>query len=300
MTQTTRPRSASNAKDCAILTILGLLSTILERINFNTLTREGIYLLSATPLTMNSPKLRISVGTNEYWIGDLSRRLLPLVLLVIALAVCCVPNSALAIAINDNVITTGACNVRSSPAGTLYANGQPNGATGVVIGGPTTASLSGTSYVWWNINFSSGQDGWVASINIQTVSTVPASPTSLYASGGNNVVGLAWNDNSNNETGFKLERKVGSGGSWSLYATLGANVAGATDTSVTPGTTYFYRVYAYNSYGPSPYYSNEASATPTGGTPPTATTKAASSITASSAQMNATINPNGYNTTAYF
>jgi hypothetical protein len=45
-----------------------------------------------------------------------------------------------------------------------------------------------------------------------------------------------------------------------LYATVGANVAGYTDTGVVAGNTYYYRVYAYNTAGPSPYYSNEASA----------------------------------------
>ena len=87
-------------------------------------------------------------------------------------------SSALAISIGDRVQTTGSPNVRQSAAGTPYANGQPQGALGIAVDGPTSATLNGTLYVWWNINFDTGQDGWVADINLQSVSpTTPTSPS---------------------------------------------------------------------------------------------------------------------------
>jgi hypothetical protein len=95
-----------------------------------------------------------------------------------------------------------------------------------------------------------------------TVATpdVPASPTNLEASvvGGNNNIWIAWSDNSNNESGFHIERRVGATGLWGLYASTGADVWSFRDFGVQGGNTYYYRVYAYNAAGPSAFYTNEA------------------------------------------
>lgn len=69
-------------------------------------------------------------------------------------------------------------------------------------------------------------------------------------------VNVSWQDNSPNEAGFKLERRV-STGSYIQIATLGANVIAHVDSAVSRGNTYTYRVRAYNSAGDSAY-SNEA------------------------------------------
>ncbi|MEW6039998.1 MAG: DUF1566 domain-containing protein [Elusimicrobiota bacterium] len=83
--------------------------------------------------------------------------------------------------------------------------------------------------------------------------SAPAAPsnlviTAVYISS----VTLTWQDNSNNETGFRIERKV-SGGSYAQVATAGANVTGYTDTGLGEGVTYYWRVCAYNSAGNSAY-----------------------------------------------
>jgi len=67
-------------------------------------------------------------------------------------------------------------------------------------------------------------------------------------------------DNSYGETGFKIERKTGSEGTYIQIATVDANVTSYIDTGLSGGTTYYYRVMAYNSSGNSSY-SNEASDT---------------------------------------
>jgi Divergent InlB B-repeat domain len=64
---------------------------------------------------------------------------------------------------------------------------------------------------------------------------------------------LAWTDNSNNEDGFKIERKTGTSGTYGEIAKLGANVASYTDTNLTDGATYCYRLRAFNSAGNSAY-----------------------------------------------
>ncbi len=64
---------------------------------------------------------------------------------------------------------------------------------------------------------------------------------------------LTWADNSNNETGFKIERSTATTGPFSQIATVGANVDSYIDANLANGTTYCYRVRAYNSAGESPY-----------------------------------------------
>jgi hypothetical protein len=71
-------------------------------------------------------------------------------------------------------------------------------------------------------------------------------------------IDLTWQDNSNEETGFKIERKTGFG-SYSQIATVGAGMTAYTNSGLSAGTTYYYRVRAYNAAGNS-NYSNEASA----------------------------------------
>lgn len=63
---------------------------------------------------------------------------------------------------------------------------------------------------------------------------------------------LNWNDNSNNETGFKIERKIGSG-NFILIDSVGANVTTYTDNSISDTGLYYYRVYAFNSNAVSGY-----------------------------------------------
>lgn len=90
---------------------------------------------------------------------------------------------------------------------------------------------------------------------------IPAAPSNLRATTvSGSRIDLAWNDNSNNETGFKIERKTGVGGAWGQIATVGASAASYSNTGLAGGTQYFYRVRANNGVGDSGY-SNEANAT---------------------------------------
>lgn len=81
-------------------------------------------------------------------------------------------------------------------------------------------------------------------------------------------VDLDWTDNSNNETGFAIERKTGSSGTWSKIANVGANVTHYASTGLKGGTSYYYRVRAVVSGVGSSAYSNEASVTTPVANPP--------------------------------
>ncbi|MCD6049166.1 MAG: metallophosphoesterase, partial [Verrucomicrobia bacterium] len=90
---------------------------------------------------------------------------------------------------------------------------------------------------------------------------VPAAPSGLTATPASATqINLAWNDNSGNETGFKIERKTGATGSWSQIATVGAGVETYPNTGLSAAATYYYRVRANNGSNNSAY-SNEAVAT---------------------------------------
>jgi hypothetical protein len=68
---------------------------------------------------------------------------------------------------------------------------------------------------------------------------------------------LTWQDNSNDEDNFAIERKTGTNGAYSQLASVAANVTSYLDTDVTSGVTYCYRVQAVNNAGASAY-TNEA------------------------------------------
>lgn len=92
----------------------------------------------------------------------------------------------------------------------------------------------------------------------------PAAPSALKALYAAPAINLSWNDNSNNEIGFTIERKVANT-VFELIARVTPNTKTYIDqTSLKPGITYTYRTKTYNNDGSS-NYSNEASITVPGG-----------------------------------
>lgn len=86
--------------------------------------------------------------------------------------------------------------------------------------------------------------------------SAPKPPTSLAADAVSSTqINLYWHDNSDNESGFKIQRKE-PGKSYALIKTVKSNTTSYKDMGLNADTKYYYQVWAYNSVGES-VYSNE-------------------------------------------
>ena len=97
-------------------------------------------------------------------------------------------------------------------------------------------------------------------VSVTTPAGPPNAPNTLtaFASSATQIT-LNWTDDSNNETGFQIERSNTSGSGFSWIASTSADSASYSDIGLNPGTSYFYRVRAVNNVGPSTY-TDEATA----------------------------------------
>lgn len=90
----------------------------------------------------------------------------------------------------------------------------------------------------------------------------PAAPSNLTVTAtACDQVDLTWQDNSDDETQFRIERST-NGSDFSEIDSVGAGITSYSDTTVAENTTYWYRVRAYNSYGYSGYSNTDSDTTP--------------------------------------
>jgi hypothetical protein len=129
-------------------------------------------------------------------------------------------------------------------------------------------------------NLSQGVFATAAAVATPTPTPViPDVPTALSGTVlSSSSIKLQWNDNSGSESGFKIVRKAGSNGA-STTISVGANVTSFTDFGLSAGTQYFYKVYAWNLAGDSPYSNEIALSTPAAAAPtPVPTTAVATFV----------------------
>jgi predicted phage tail protein len=107
-----------------------------------------------------------------------------------------------------------------------------------------------------------GNSAWSNVANATTsASGPPVVPTQLVAkSTGCSTINLTWIDNSSNETSFDLRRSTSLSGTYTTIATLPANAITYTNTGLTKGRKYYYKVRAVNAAGNSAF-GNIANAT---------------------------------------
>lgn len=91
-------------------------------------------------------------------------------------------------------------------------------------------------------------------------------PTDLRADAPNaQWVRVRWSDNATNESGFRVERRLGQSGTFVQIAQMGADATGMLDQGIATETEYCYRAYAYNAQGASDYSNVACVTTKAGG-----------------------------------
>jgi len=96
----------------------------------------------------------------------------------------------------------------------------------------------------------------VVTVSITTAPALPAAPSNLTATATRGFFGatvnLTWSDNSTDETGFTIQRATDAAFTNGLNTTtVAANTTTRQQTFLPRGVTYYYRVRATNSVGPS-------------------------------------------------
>lgn len=141
---------------------------------------------------------------------------------------------------------------------------------GTVAAGVTSYSdtglTAGTTYAYrvvaWNNVGTSAYSAPAYATTAAPAPVAPAAPSGLTAAAASSTaINLAWTDNSSNESGFRVERSV-AGGAFTQIGAVGAGITSFADTGLTAGTTYSYRVLAYNSGGNSAYTATASATTP--------------------------------------
>ncbi len=149
----------------------------------------------------------------------------------------------------------------------------------------TSASLSsGIEYFYRVRAAGPSGDSYYSNVASATTFPPPPGPSGLTATAlSPTTVRLDWEDNSPNETGFRVERST-NGTQWLLTTNTSANATTATVYSLTPDTTYYFRVRWFEGLNYSDW-SNTATATtfppPPSPTDVTATAGGAKSIVVS-------------------
>jgi hypothetical protein len=147
---------------------------------------------------------------------------------------------------------------------------------------PDSGLLTNTSYTYRVRAFNAGgHSSYSASATAVTAPILPSAPTALAVTTvSGSELKLTWNDNSSNESGFKIERSS-NGTDFSVISTTAANATEFSNTGLTRGATFHYRVRATNGGGDSDFSGPVSGTTlPNAPAAPTNLTAAAQSATA--------------------
>jgi uncharacterized repeat protein (TIGR02543 family) len=113
---------------------------------------------------------------------------------------------------------------------------------------------AGTLYTYRICAYNSYADSPFSNEAAATTPVFVAAPSNLSAKAVSATqVNLSWADKSTNETGFNIERRLGTTGAWETVGTVSAGVKSYSDTTAAPNSTYNYRVSAFAGASSSAY-----------------------------------------------
>ncbi len=123
---------------------------------------------------------------------------------------------------------------------------------GIASTSTTVSGLTNLTRYYWRVSATNAASTseWSPIWNFTTTDTRPADPTNLTATAVRPVhVNLEWSDNSSNETGFRILRRLKESGTFSEVGVVGTGATTFRDTGLIEWKTYIYTVRAYNAVG---------------------------------------------------
>ncbi len=120
------------------------------------------------------------------------------------------------------------------------------------VGTATDGSLQpGTTYFYRVVAVAGDLESVPSNtISATTAVDVPASPVVEIAASTSERIDLTWGDVTG-ETGYVIARSTDAGATWTTIGTTGQDVNVASDTGLAAGTSYWYRIVAWNAAGES-------------------------------------------------
>lgn len=164
----------------------------------------------------------------------------------------------------------------SGPSGTFSLRAS----TGANVTGYRDTPLNALTQYCYKVRAFRTFDGKTSYSEFSTsaCATTPAPPVPTGPSGtdakpaSTTAVDVSWIDNSTNEDGFRVERSLNAGATWTSAGTVGPNVTSSNDGGRTSEQQVCYRVIAFNAGGDSPPSAADCTTPPAGPSGLTATT----------------------------
>jgi len=143
----------------------------------------------------------------------------------------------------------------------FYYNGYLSGPSASLLFSGNSTQIRRTYMKFVGCNRSTcGPVSDVYGYTIDQRPTKPIAPGNLSATAATKSITVRWSDNSTNESGFYICRW--NGVNWGYLNLVGQNITSYTDSGLSPNTTYYYTLCAYNSAGAScPGYYTQAKTT---------------------------------------
>lgn len=151
---------------------------------------------------------------------------------------------------NETGFKVEQASANNGPYTLIYTTGA--NATTYSVMGLSTATKYYFRVIARNVAGDSASSSVANATTHANATTIPIAPTVFTATAiSSTQINLAWMDNSNNETGFKIERSASVSGPFVTLTTVGTNVTSYQNTGLTASTSYFYRISSVNAAGSS-------------------------------------------------